>query len=70
LYTLGRGLQWENRRKRRKKLGREDKVETAEGKRLMEWIEENGKQRGNNDRLRNSERRSVGKSRRIQNMRE
>jgi hypothetical protein len=51
MYTLGRGVQRENRRKRSKKLGRgegdgkrksKDKVEIAEGKRLMEWIEENG----------------------------
>jgi hypothetical protein len=48
LYTLGRGVQRENRSK---KLGRgerdgkrksKDKVEIAEGKGLMEWIEENG----------------------------
>jgi hypothetical protein len=44
LYVLGRGLQRENRRKRSKKLGRgggrksKDKVENAEGKRLMKWI--------------------------------
>jgi hypothetical protein len=45
----------------------------------MEWIQENGwvvlngnkqEQRGNNDRLRNRERRSMGESRRIQNRRE
>jgi hypothetical protein len=50
LYTLARGLQRENRRKRSKKLEEEredgkrkskDKVENAEGNRLMEWIEEN-----------------------------
>jgi hypothetical protein len=47
----GRVLQRENRRKRSRKLGRgeeewekkiKDNVENAEGKRLMEWIEENG----------------------------
>jgi hypothetical protein len=50
LYTLRRKLQRENKRKRRKKLGRgegdgkrksKDKVENAEGKRLIKWIEEN-----------------------------
>jgi hypothetical protein len=50
MYALGRGLQQENRRKRSKKLGRGEggwekkskgKVENTEGKRLMEWIEEN-----------------------------
>jgi hypothetical protein len=50
-YVHGRGLQRGNRRKRSKKLGRgewdgkrksKDKVENAAGRRLMEWIEENG----------------------------
>jgi hypothetical protein len=48
LYALGRGLQRENRRKRSKKLRRGEETwgkkskdkENAEGKRLMEWIEE------------------------------
>jgi hypothetical protein len=87
LYTLGRGLQQrENRRKRSMKLGRgeggwenkiQSKVENAEGKRLMEWIEEIERgmdlyryQGRNSDRLRNSERRSMGRGRRIQNRRE
>jgi hypothetical protein len=51
MYAHGRGLQWENRRKRSKKLGRREgggqiksknQLENAEGKRLMEWNEENG----------------------------
>jgi hypothetical protein len=51
VYSFGGGLQRENRRNRSKKLGRsegdgkrksKDKMENAEGKRLMEWIEENG----------------------------
>jgi hypothetical protein len=56
MYAHGRGLQLKNRRKRSKKLGRreeergdgkrksKDKVENAERKRLMEWIEENGRE--------------------------
>jgi hypothetical protein len=51
MHARERGLQRVNRRKRSKKLGRrggdgkrkfKDKVENAEGKRLMEWTEENG----------------------------
>jgi hypothetical protein len=55
LYALGKRLQPKSRRKRRKKLGTreegwekkskdkdKDKVENAEGKRLMKWNEENG----------------------------
>jgi hypothetical protein len=67
---LGRGEGgWENKI--------QSKVENAEGKRLMEWIKEIERgmdlyryQGRNSDRLRNSERRSMGKSRRIQNRRE
>jgi hypothetical protein len=51
LYTLGRRLQRENRRKRSKKLERgegkrksKDKVENAEGKKLIE--ETRGRRRG------------------------
>jgi hypothetical protein len=51
MYAHGRGLQWGNRRKRSKKLDRgegggqiksKNQLENAEGKRLMEWNEENG----------------------------
>jgi hypothetical protein len=42
LYTLGRRLELENRRKRDGKRKSKEKVENAEGKRLMEWIEGNG----------------------------
>jgi hypothetical protein len=67
---LGRGEGgWENKI--------QSKVENAEGKRIMEWIKEIERgmdlyryQGRNSDRLRNSERRSMGKSRRIQNRRE
>jgi hypothetical protein len=51
VYSLGGDLlRWENRRKRSKKLWKgqgdgkrksKSKVENTEGKRLVEWIEEN-----------------------------
>jgi hypothetical protein len=67
MYAHGRGLQRENRRKRSKKLGEEggggmgkenpkNKVENAEGKRLMEWIQENGREVLNGDKQGNEER--------------
>jgi hypothetical protein len=67
---LGRGEGgWENKI--------QSKVENAKGKRLMEWIEEIERgmdlyryQGRNSDRLRNSERRSMERGRRIQNRRE
>jgi hypothetical protein len=79
---------WEAERGDGKRNSR-DKVENAEGKRLMEWIEENkwevsngnqqgveegewtciGSRGGNSDRLRNSERRSMGMRGKIHNRR-
>jgi hypothetical protein len=70
LYTLGRGLQRENRRKRSKKLGRgevewEMKIQRQGGKCRGE--ETDGMDTG---KWMDSERRSMGKSRRNQNRRE
>jgi uncharacterized protein YeeX (DUF496 family) len=58
-------LQRENRRKRSRKLRRgveewekkiKDNVENAEGKRLVEWIEENGWEELNGNKQRDEER--------------
>jgi hypothetical protein len=72
MYAHGRGLQLKNRRKRSKKLGRreevrgdgkrksKDKVENAERKRLMEWIEENGWEVLKRNKEEDGEEKSIG----------